>query len=90
MTPCTDWVCAKTDVSRMIHEGNKGSLFTYILLQDWKCKPIYVKRCCKQEYSKEALFRYNFDPKCIIIFPYGDKQIILLTSMRSNNNNPEL
>ena len=31
---------------------------------------------------------YNFNPKGIIIFPYDDKQIILLISMRSNN--PEL
>ena len=46
------------------------------------------KKCCKQEYSKEALSWYNFNPKGIIIFPYDDKQIILLTSMR--NNNPEL
>ena len=46
------------------------------------------KKCCKQEYSKETLSWYNFNPKGIIIFPYDDKQIILLTSMR--NNNPEL
>ena len=46
------------------------------------------KKCCKQEYSKEALSWYNFNPKGIIIFPYDDKQIILLTSMR--NDNPEL
>ena len=31
---------------------------------------------------------YNFHPKGKIIFPYDDKQIILLTSMR--NNDPEL
>ena len=43
------------------------------------------KKCCKQEYSKEALSWYNFNPKGIIKFPYGDKQIILLRSMRNNN-----
>ena len=43
------------------------------------------KKCCKQEYSKETLSWYNFNPKGIIIFPYDDKQIILLTSMRNNN-----
>ena len=31
---------------------------------------------------------YKFNPKGIIIFPYDDKQLILVTSMR--NNNPEL
>ena len=46
------------------------------------------KKSCKQEYSKEALPSYNFNPTGIIIFPYDDKQIILLTSVR--NNNPEL
>ena len=45
-------------------------------------------KCCKQEYSKETFSWYNFNTKGIIIFPYDDKQIILLTSMR--NNNPEL
>ena len=49
---------------------------------------LLCKKYCKQEYSKEALSWYNFNPKGIIIFPYDDKQIILLTSMR--NNNPEL
>ena len=32
------------------------------------------KKCCKQKYSKEALFWYNLNPKGIIIFPYDDKQ----------------
>ena len=53
-----------------------------------KIQAYLCKKCCKQEYSKEALSWYNFNPKGIIIFPYDDKQIILLTSMR--NNNPEL
>ena len=46
------------------------------------------KKSCKQEYSKEILSWYNVNTKGIIIFPYDDKQIILLASMR--NNNPEL
>ena len=46
------------------------------------------KNCCKHEYSKETFSWYNFNTKGIIIFPYDDKQTILLTSMR--NNNPEL
>ena len=53
-----------------------------------KVQVYLCKKCCKQEYSKEALSWYNFNPKGIIIFPYDQKQIILLTSMR--NNNPEL
>ena len=39
---------------------------------------IYEKKCCKQEYFKEALSWCNFNPKGIIIFPYDNKQIILL------------
>ena len=72
----------------MFHEGDKGGWFTYILSQDWKYKPIYVKKCFKQQYSKEALSWYNFNPvnpKGMIIFPYDYKQIILLTSNRNNN-----
>ena len=46
------------------------------------------KKFCKQEYSKKSLSWYNFNSKGTIIFPYDDKQIILLTSIRSNN--PEL
>ena len=53
-----------------------------------KIQAYLCKKCCKQEYSKETLSWYNFNPKGIIIFPYDDKQIILLISMRSNN--PEL
>ena len=33
----------------------------------------------------EALSWYNFNPKGIIILPYHDKQIIVLTSMKNNN-----
>ena len=51
-------------------------------------KPIYLKKCCKQGRSKEALSWYNFNPRGIMIFPYDNKQIILLISMK--NNNPEL
>ena len=81
------WVCVKTDVSRMLHEGDKSGWFIYIL---WRLKiqAYLCKKCCKQEYSKETLSWYNFNPKSIIIFPYDEKQIILLTYMR--NNNPEL
>ena len=43
------------------------------------------KKCCRQQYSKEALFWYNLNQKSIIIFPFDDKQIILLTSMGNNN-----
>ena len=49
---------------------------------------LLCKKYCKQEYSKEALSWYNFNPKGIIILLYDKKQIILLTSM--GNNNPEL
>ena len=43
---------------------------------------LLLKKCCKQEYSEEILFWYNFNPKGKIIFPDDDKQTILLTSMR--------
>ena len=66
-------------VTNMIH------LYSVIRL---KIQAYLCKKCCKQEYSKEALSWYNFNPKSIIIYPYDDKQIILLISMR--NNNPEL
>ena len=36
---------------------------------------LYKKKCCKQQYSKEG----------IPIFPYDDKQFILLISMGNNN-----
>ena len=36
-------------------------------------KAYLCKKCCKTEYSKEALSWYNFNPKGIIIFPYDDK-----------------
>ena len=81
-------MCAKTDVSKMFHEGHKGDWFAYVLWQDWKYKPIYEKKYCNQEHSKETLSWSNFNTKGIITFPYDDKQIILLTSMR--NNNPKL
>ena len=45
------------------------------------------KNFCKQQYSKEALSWYNFNPKGITVFPSGNNQIILFTSM-GNNNNP--
>ena len=51
-----------------------------------KIQAYLCKKCCKQEYFKEALSWYNFNPKGIIIFFYDDKQIILLTSMRNNNH----
>ena len=51
-----------------------------------KIQAYLCKKCCKQEYSKEALSWYNFNAKGI--FLYDEKRIILLTSMR--NNNPEL
>ena len=53
-----------------------------------KIQAYLYKKCCKQQYSKEALSWYYFNPKGMIILPYDDKQIVLLTSMR--NNNPEL
>ena len=46
---------------------------------------LFMKKFCKQEYSKETLSWYNFNLKGIIIIPYDDKQIILLTSMTNNN-----
>ena len=39
----------------------------------------------KNTLRKQCKTWYNFNPKGIIIFPYDDKQIILLTSMRNNN-----
>ena len=51
-----------------------------------KIQAYLCKKCCKQGCSKEALSWCNFYPKGIIIFPYDDKQIILLTSMRNNNS----
>ena len=45
----------------------------------------YLWKKSKQEHSKETLSCYNFNQKVIIIFPYDDKQIILLTSMRNNH-----
>ena len=53
-----------------------------------KIQTYFCKKCYKQEYSKETLSWCNFSSKGIIIFPYSDKQTILLTSMRKNN--PEL
>ena len=50
-----------------------------------KIQAYLYKKCCKQEYSKESLSWYNFNPKGKITFPYDDKQIILLTSMKNNN-----
>ena len=44
-----------------------------------KIQAYLCKNCCKQEFSKGALFWYNLNPKGIIIFPYNDKQFILLT-----------
>ena len=43
------------------------------------------KKCFKQQCSKEELSWYTLDPKGIIIFPYDDKQFILLTSVGNNN-----
>ena len=57
--------------------SDKGDWFTYIMWWDWKYKSIYVKNCCKQQFSKEALFWYNLNPKGIIIFPYDEKTIYL-------------
>ena len=50
-----------------------------------KIQAYLCKNCCKQQFSKEALFWYNLNPKGMIIFPYDDKQFILLTSMGNNN-----
>ena len=65
--------------------SDRSDWFTYIMWWDWKQKSIYAKNCCKQQFSKEALFWYNLNPKGIIMFPYDDKQFILLTSMGNNN-----
>ena len=51
-----------------------------LIMQTYLCK-----KCCKQQCYKEVLSWYNFNPKGIKIFPYDDKQIILLTSMGYNN-----
>ena len=50
-----------------------------------KVQSYLFKKCCKQ-YSKEALFWYNLNPKGIIIFPYDGKQFVLVTSMGNNNS----
>ena len=52
-----------------------------------KIKAYSCKNCWKQEYSKEALSWNDFNPKGIIRFPYDDKQVNVLRSMR--NNSPE-
>ena len=52
-----------------------------------KIKTYSCKNCWKQEYSKEALSWNDFNPKGIIRFPYDDKQVNVLRSMR--NNSPE-
>ena len=48
---------------------------------------LFMKRnvANKNTLRKQCKTWYNFNPKGIIIFPYDDKQIILLTSMRNNN-----
>ena len=78
-------MCIKTDVSRMSVTRGLIQLYSVIRL---KIQAYLFKRFCKQEYSKEALSWYKYNPKGIVIFPYDDKQILFLTSMR--NNSPEL
>ena len=65
-------------------KGGKGDILSYSVIR-LKIQAYLFKRCCKQQYSKEALFWYNLNPKGIIIFPYDDKQFILLTSLGNNN-----
>ena len=78
-------MCIKTDVSRMSVTRGLIQLYSVIRL---KIQAYLFKRFCKQEYSKEALSWYKYNTKGIVIFPYDDKQILFLTSMR--NNSPEL
>ena len=42
-----------------------------------KIQAYLCKNCWKQQFSMEALFWYNPNPKGIIIFSYDDKQFIL-------------
>ena len=46
-----------------------------------KMQAYICKNCCKQQFSKKALFWYDVNLRGIIILPYDDKQFILLTSM---------
>ena len=78
-------MCIKTDVSRM--RVTRGLIHPYSVIR-LKIQAYLFIRFCKQEYSKEALSWYKYNPKGIVIFPYDDKQILFLTSMR--NNSPEL
>ena len=66
-------MCVKTDASRMFHESDKGGWFIYAVIR-LKIQAYLCKKCCKQQYSKEALSWYNFNPKAIIICSYDDKQ----------------
>ena len=65
----------KTDLSRMFHKGDKKMAVHLQSVITLKIQAYLCKKCCKQQYSKEALFRYNLNPKGIIIFPYDDKHL---------------
>ena len=69
----------------MFQWSYKDAWFTYILWQDLKHKPFYVKDVANKnalkKHYKEALSWYYLYPKGITVFPYDDTQFILLTSM---------
>ena len=50
-----------------------------------KIQAYLCKKCCKQQYYKEAFSGYNLNRRDVIIFPCDDKQMILLTSMGNND-----
>ena len=78
------WVCVNRCIKNVPWGWRRWLIHLYSVIR-LKIQVYLCKKCCKQECSKEALSWYNFNPKGIIIFPYNDKQIILLTSMRNNN-----
>ena len=55
----------------------KVTVYLYSVIR-LKIQAYLCEKCCKQQCSKKALSFYNFNPKGIIIFPYADKQIVLL------------
>ena len=82
----TDWVCVKTDVSRMFHEGKKGGWFTCILtrlkIQAYLCKNVVNKNTVRKFYVGITLIQKKKN------FLMTINRLLHLTSMR--NNNPEL
>ena len=66
-------------------EWQRWLIHVYSMRERLKMQAEWCDKYCKQQYSKKALFWYNLNPKGMIIFPYDDKQFILLTCMGNNN-----